>query len=269
MSEITDCVDMALTISGYSEVTCAAYRYWIHRFLRFTSCPPEELELRHFLAYQHSLAARRVSHSAFNQSLAALRYFCRSVLRVPWDVRQLPYQKRIAKLPAVLAPEEVVRLLDATPTLTALAMLATIYSGGLRLREVRLLKINDIDEIRGTIRIEHGKGARGRYVMLSEALRAILRQYLAVRSPKVYLFENPQTGKPYDRTSFQHNFHRACARAGITKRVTLHSLRHSFATHLMENGSHLRRIQMLRCAPCADPTVFSVRSRWQPELSCG
>lgn len=235
-----------MVVRGFSPVTRYTYAYWMRRFVAFFRRPPTDLGPEEITAFQHALAKNDVSSSAFNQCVAALRFFYGTVLKLSWDIRQIPYQKRIRRMPLVLSGEEVVLLLDAASvSLLDHAMLATAYAGGLRLGEVRRLKVSDIDSHRGVIRIEKSKGGKDRYVMLSGTLLELLRKYYAASRPKVYLFENPRTGKVFDDCYFQHAFHRARVKAGITKKVTFHSLRHSFATHLMEGGTDVRRIQVL------------------------
>lgn len=236
-----------MVVRGFSPVTRYTYAYWMRRFVKFFRRPPIDLGLEEINAFQHALAKDDVSFSAFNQCVAALRFFYGTVLKVSFDIHQIPYQKRIRRVPQVLSGDEMARLLDAASNSSLLdhAMLATAYAGGLRLGEVRRLKVSDIDGQRGVIRIEKSKGGKDRYVMLSDTLRVILRKHYVACRPKVYLFENPRTGATFDDSTFQHAFHRARVKAGITKKVTFHSMRHSFATHLMEGGTDVRRIQFL------------------------
>jgi len=234
-----------MVVRGFSPVTRYTYAWWMSRFVSFFRISPDRLGLSEINHFQHHLASSGVSFSGFNQCVAALRFFYQRVLKVSWDIHQIPYQKRIRRVPAVLSGQEVLRLLEAAGSILERAMLATIYASGLRLGEARRLKLADIDRDRRVIRIEKSKGGKDRYVMLSDALRAILREYYVAFRPKVFLFENPRTGKPLDDSTFQKAFHRARKKASITKPVTLHSLRHSFATHLLENGTDLRRIQAL------------------------
>jgi site-specific recombinase XerD len=245
MEAFRDMMDQKMVTLGFSPVTRYTYLYWMRRFVAFFKRPPDQLGLPEIARFQHALAATGASFSGFNQCVAALRFFYGRVLQRPWNIQQIPYQKRRRRTPTVLSQEEVVLLLQGAQTITDKAMLATLYAGGLRLGELRRLKVADIDKDRGVIKIERSKGCKDRYVMLSDTLRSILRQYFVAARPKVFLFENPRTGKPFDDTTIQRSFHLACQKAGITKRVTPHSLRHSFATHLLENGTDIRRIQVL------------------------
>lgn len=235
-----------MLVAGFSPVTRYTYAYWMHRFVAYFKRPPIDMGLDEITTFQHALAKADVSFSAFNQCVAALRFFYGRVLKLTWDIRQIPYQKRVRRVPQVLSGEEILRLLEAA-SVSPLdhAMLATAYAGGLRLGEVRRLKISDIDGHRGVIRIEKSKGGKDRYVMLSDTLRTILRKHYSVSRPKLYLFENPRTGRVFEDSMFQRAFHRARLKAGITKSITFHTLRHCFATHLLEGGTDVRRIQLL------------------------
>jgi integrase/recombinase XerD len=239
-------MEQAMLIRGFSDVTRYTYAYWMHRFVAFSKLAPDRLGLDEIHRWQHHLVAvDSVSSSAFNQASAALRFFYTSVIKVEWDVQRIRFQKRTRPAPQVFSGQEIVMLLEAAGSPRDLAMLATIYAGGLRLGEARWLRVSDIDPERRAIRIEKAKGQKDRYVMLSDTLRKILRDYYRIHRPSIYLFENRATGRPFDDTVFQTAFHAACKKAGITKRVTVHSLRHSFATHLMEHGTDVRRIQLL------------------------
>src|SRR5579863_2768198 len=245
MGAFSDSMEQKMVTRGFSPNTRYTYLYWMRRFVKFFMKSPDNLGLPEIARFQHALAATGVSFSGFNQCVAALRFFYGQVLQCPWNIQQIPYQKRRRRTPTVLSQEEVARLINATQTITDKTIVASLYSGGLRLGEVRRLKVADVDHDRGTIKIERTKGGKDRYVMLSETLRGYLRQYCAAARPKVFLFENPRTGKPFDDTTIQRAFHLARQKAGITKKVTPHSLRHSFATHLLENGTDIRRIQVL------------------------
>lgn len=245
MGALRDRMDREMVTRGFSAVTRYTYDYWMRRFVAHFHRAPDQLGPDDVATFLHALALADVSSSAFNQCVAALRFFYRKVLQVSWDVLRIAYQKRRRRVPCVLSGEEVLHLLDAAGSLRDRAMLTTIYAGGLRLGEARRLKVSDIDSDRSVIRIEQSKGEKDRYVMLSEDLLKTLREYYRAFRPKVLLFENPQSGRSFDDTTFQKAFHHAREKAGITKAVTVHSLRHSFATHLMEQGTDVRRIQLL------------------------
>ena len=145
----------------------------------------------------------------------------------------------------MLSTEEVIEILKATKNLKHRAILMTIYSAGLRISEAINLKIKDIDSQRMQIRVEQAKGKKDRYTLLSQKNLATLRTYFLAYKPKVWLFEGQEAGEPYSSRSIQNIFSAAVEKAGITKEVSVHTLRHSFATHLLENGTDLRYIQSL------------------------
>lgn len=236
----------AMQIRGYSPVTIETYVRCVRNLCEHYQKPPGRITLDEINRFQHHLTAKRkLAYSFFNQHVVAIRFFVREVLKKDWDVRRIPYQKKAKKLPEVLSIDEVRRLLEAATSLRDRAMVTTAYAAGLRLGEVRRLRVRDIDSQRMVIRVEQGKGKKDRYVMLSKMLLELLREYFKAHHPTGWLFAHPRTDTPYSDGVFQGAFHRARRAAGIKKKVTFHSLRHSFATHLLEAGTDIRRIQVL------------------------
>jgi site-specific recombinase XerD len=203
---------------------------------------PEDVE-----AYQrHLVTERKVGFSSFNQSTCALRFFYRECLgKADWNIARMPYQRKRRVLPEILSPEEVAAIFDACQNLKHKALLMTSYSGGLRLGETLGLVPSDIDSSRMMIRIEQGKGRKDRYVMLSPTLLASLRTYWRAFRPLRWLFEGRSKGEPLSPSTAEKVFTQAAGRAGIRKGVSFHSLRHAFATHLLEGGTNIRVIQAL------------------------
>jgi integrase/recombinase XerD len=174
-----------------------------------------------------------------------LRFFYRVTLKKDWDIRHIPHQKPGRKLPEILSPEEVAALLNALSNIKHRAILMTMYAGGLRVSEITRLRVSDIDSRRMMIRLEQSKRRKDRYVMLSPYLLAVLREYWKAVRPQTVLFPSAKTGGPLSTDAVNEAFHKAKKRAGITKRITPRSLRHAFATHLLESGVNLRVIQLL------------------------
>ena len=203
---------------------------------------PEDVE-----AYQrHLVTERKVGFSSFNQSTCALRFFYRTCLGRPdWTIARMPFQRKRRTLPEILSPEEIAAIFHACHNLKHKALLMTSYSGGLRLGETLALLPSDIDSTRMMIRIEQGKGRKDRYVMLSKALLDELRVYWKAFRPLRWLFEGRKPGEPLSPSTAEKVFTTAAGRAGITKGVSFHSLRHAFATHLLEGGTNLCVIQAL------------------------
>jgi site-specific recombinase XerD len=203
---------------------------------------PEDIE-----AYQRYLVTeRKVGFSSFNQATCALRLFYRECLgRADWTVARMPYQHKRRVLPEILSPEEVASVFDACNNLKHKALLMTSYGGALRLGETLGLLPSDIDSSRMMIRVEQGKGRKDRYVMLSPTLLAVLRQYWKAFRPLRWLFEGKTKGEPLSPSTAEKVFKLAAGRAGIQKNVSFHSMRHAFATHLLEGGTNIRVIQAL------------------------
>jgi site-specific recombinase XerD len=177
--------------------------------------------------------------------VSALRFLYGVTLRRPWSIEAIPYPKQPRKLPVVLSREEVASFLDAITNLKHRALLTCIYAAGLRVSVVVRLKLSDVDSQRMVLRIEQAKGQRDRFVMLSPRLLALLREYWKAYQPEHWLFPGQTGERPMIEASVRHACRKIARDAGVTKRVTLHILRHSFATHLLEDGVDLRSIQML------------------------
>ena len=246
MGKFQDLMDRELRIRGFAENTRQNYLEKMRCFVRHFMRPPDELTPEDVKQYQLFLTKeRRVSRSTFNVHVCAIRFFYRHVLRVTWEVEHIPYQKTGRRLPVVLSREEVRALLDAATNLKHRALLMALYAGGLRASEAVHLRLEDIDSKRMMIRVAQGKGRKDRYVMLSETLLATLRQYWSQCRPDPWLFPGQDPSRPLTCESIEKLFARARQKAGIGKHVYPHTLRHSFATHLLERGVNIRVIQRL------------------------
>jgi len=251
MGKFHDLMDRELRIRGFAESTRISYLERMRSLVRHFGKPPDQLGPEEVKQYLLFLATnRRLKWSTFNLYVCAFRFFYRQVLRIPWDVRvEIPYQRTGKRLPVVLSGEEVVKLLDAANTLKHRAILMALYSAGLRVSEALHLRPADIDSQRMMIRIDQGKGRKDRYVMLSSKLLETLRRYWREERPQQrphpWLFPGKKPGVPLTRDTVEWAFAVAQRHAGIAKRVSPHSLRHSFATHLLERGVNIRVIQQL------------------------
>jgi site-specific recombinase XerD len=246
MGKFRDLMDEELRIRGYAPNTRQAYLRAVRDFVRHFMRPPDQLTLDDIRRYQlHLTQDRHASWTHFNQIVAALRFFYGEVLKQDWNIRRIPYRRTGRKLPVILSPEEVAGLFHATTNLKHRALLMTMYSGGLRVGEVTHLRVRDIDSQRMVIRIEQGKGRKDRYVMLSPYLVSVLREYWKAFRPTDVLFASPKSGRPLSREAVNDAFHRARRRARIRKPAVPYSLRHAYATHLLEGGTNLRVIQTL------------------------
>jgi len=207
---------------------------------------PDKLTRDQVLDYLYYLVEdRQVSSIYLNQLLSAYKILVEDILRRKWEEFNIRRPKSEKKLPVVLSQEEVRRILDNLTNLKHRTFVSLIYSCGLRVSELVNLKVTDIDSTRMQIRIRLGKGSKDRYVMLSERILVMLREYWKVYRPKEYLFEGGTRGKAISVRTVQHTFSMAVRRSGINKHPCIHTLRHSFATHLLENGVNLIAIQKL------------------------
>jgi site-specific recombinase XerD len=209
--------------------------------------------------YQLHLTTSGVGVPTVNQMVSTLRFFFRITLKRHDILEHTHFIREPRKLPVVLSPEEVARLLDAAPGLKYKAALSVAYGAGLRAAEVVSLKIGDIDSQRMVIRVEQGKGRKDRYVMLSPHLLALLRAWWKAARPQGWLFPGRDRVQPMTTRQLNRACHAAAQMAEIDKRVSLHTLRHSFATHLLEQNIDIRVIQVLLGHAKLDTTALYTR----------
>lgn len=230
----------------YSESTQRIYLQMFRDFLKYVYPKPlHQFTKWDILQFQRFLIQEKnVSRSYQNQSINAIKFYLEHVLGHDRLLFDLERPKKIQKLPEVLSIDEVQRILKATTYLKHKAMLTTLYSAGLRMGELLNLRICDVDSEGMRIWVREGKGVKDRLTVLSPKLLKLLRMYFKAYRPQYYLFEGPG-GKPYSSTSVRKVLKRAVKKANIHKPVKPHTLRHSFATHLLENGTNLRYIQTL------------------------
>ena len=234
-----------MTIRNLSPATQRSYLHAVSKLSRYFLRSPDRLDLEDVRAFQVHLVSTGISWPALNQTVCALRFFYGVTLGHGEIPERIPYAREPRKLPMVLNADEVVRFLEAVPSLKTRAALTTAYAAGLRASETVGLKVANIDSGRMVIRIEQGKGGKDRYVMLSAQLLAILRTYWRLARPRHWLFPGREETKPIDVQVLHAACRSACAATGLCKRVTVHTLRHSFATHLLEGGTDIRIIQVL------------------------
>lgn len=230
----------------YSESTIKSYRHMFREFLKYLyPTPLHKVSLEDIHRYHHQLVVNKgVSRSYQNQSINAIKFYLEKVVGLERTMYELERPKREEKLPTVLSQNEIARLLEVVQNVKHRCILTTIYSCGLRISELINLKIGDIDSDRMEVVVRGGKGQKDRISILSPILLDLLRIYYRNYSPMVYLFEGPAHQR-YSATSIRKILARAVRKANIHKRVVVHTLRHSFATHLLENGTNLRYIQEL------------------------
>lgn len=234
-----------LRIRNYSPRTVECYVSMMERFTSAFAKPPGQLGPAEIRAFQSSLVAKHVSWTQFNQAVCAIRFFYRVTLPRNFQVEHVPFAKVTRALPTVLSVDEVRRLLGVVTNIKHRAILSLIYATGARLNEATHLRVRDIDGARMMVHIRHGKGGKPRMVPMSTALRELLRDYWRAEHPRDYLFPGVVQDHPLHENSVQKACERARLLARLEKRASVHSLRHSYATHLLELGVDLRTIQRL------------------------
>lgn len=238
-----------LQLRNRSPRTIQTYVSHVARFAKFHRRSPHLLGPEDVRAYQVYLCNSGVSWSLFNQAVCALKFLYTETLHVTWPVEHIPYGRKPRTLRVVLGQDEVVRLLEGVDNAVYRMALMTAYAAGLRITETVMLKAEHIDAARMLVHVEQGKGQKGRLVPLSEALLVQLRDYWRRDRPKIkgspWMFPSKDPAKPLHKTAIQKACQRARAAAGLTKHATPHTMRHSYATHLLEAGTDLRTVQAL------------------------
>jgi site-specific recombinase XerD len=236
---------------NYAETTIDSYIRAVEDFSRYFNCSPDRLGPRHIREYQAALfQKRKFSPNTVTQHLAALRFFYVKTLKKAWSITETPYPKKAVHLPTILSQEEVARLIDAALTPYHRTLLMTLYATGVRRAELTHLKVSDVDSQRMVIHVQGGKGRKDRDVLLSaKLLDELKRHWRRLRQkPSVWLFPGNRwhTGDtPITTKVVWDACKEAAQRAGLQKEVHPHTLRHCFATHLLEAGADLRTIQTL------------------------
>jgi site-specific recombinase XerD len=234
-----------LELKGYAFNTVRTY---VNLFEKFSNHYKEyellNIDEQMIQQYLQNLVREKKSDSYVNQALNAIKFYYEVVEEMPNRFYSIDRPRKKTPLPKVISLEEVQAILSNTNNIKHKCILSLLYSAGLRRQELLDLKLEDIDSKRMVILVKNGKGFKDRMTVLSESVLKDLRVYYKEWKPKIYLFEG-KVGKPYSRTSVKHILDRAAKKAGIRKSVTPHMLRHSFATHLLENGTDLRYIQSL------------------------
>jgi len=235
-----------MVLRNFSPNTQELYHRAARDLEQYFNKPPHLLGEKDVKSFLLSIVeTKKLSQSTLRITYAGLRFLYETTLKKRWVIDKIPYPKTIKKLPIVLERTEVENLLKSAAGLKQRAMLMVTYSAGLRISEIAHLKITDIDSNRMLIRVEQGKGKKDRYTLLSERALEALREYYKKYLPKHWLFPGGNPEQPISIATVRAAFKRAKRKAGITKPATCHSLRHSFATHLLESGVDLHHIQLL------------------------
>lgn len=243
MGKLCDEMRMDMELKNFSPRTVACYLACVKDFTVHFGRSPAEMgddEIREYLYYL--IKQKKASQSSMNQNYSALKFFYETTLQRPWNTSKIPRGKQRKRLPVVLSKQEVQSIFSVTSNLKHRAILMTIYSGGLRVSEAAHLKVADVDSKRMTIHVR-GKGDKDRYTLLGKRTLEILRVYWKVYRPDEWLFPGRILAEPINVSSIQKTFKKSLHKAGIKKAASVHTLRHSFATHLLQGGTDLYYIQ--------------------------
>ena len=246
MGKLRDQMLVDLQLCGAKPRTQEAYLREAENLAKYFNRSPAELgenELKEYLLYL--IKERHLSEGTFRFYVAGLKFLYRTTLKREWPVEKIMHPRREKKLPVVLDLSEVESIFSVTKNLKHKAMLMITYSSGLRVSETARLKLTDIDSKRMTVKITQGKGDKDRYSILSQRTLELLRQYWKTYRPTEWLFEGQHKNNHITLYTIQSIFRAAKKRARITKPVSIHTLRHSFATHLIEAGTSLHHVQLL------------------------
>lgn len=248
MSTLRQRMNAAMVLRGLSARTRESYLACVSGLAKYYGRSPEQIDSAAVQAYLlHLIVDRKLAYASVNQAACALRFFYGKVLGQTAQAFEIPMAKTPKRLPQVLSREEIQRLFDHSSSLRARTLLMTTYAAGLRLSEVCTLHLSDIESApdRMCIKVRQGKGGKDRYTLLSPQLLDTLRLYWRAERPREYLFPNKRRTGPMDQTMAQRIYHAARSAAGIVHAGGIHTLRHSFATHLLEAGVDLHTIQSL------------------------
>jgi site-specific recombinase XerD len=235
-----------MQIHGLAPTTQRSYLHYVTEYSRFYNTSPAKLDLEAIRQYElYLLNERKLSPESVNIFISSVQFLYTKTLDMPWGKECFPRVRVAQKLPVVLDPEEVAGFFDYIPSLKYRAALMLCYGAGLRIAEAAAIKVSDIDSKRMLIRVQQGKGKKDRYVMLSPRLLCVLRRYWRAARPRVWMFPSWRENKHLSVGSLSLACREASKQCGLTKRITAHTLRHSFATHLLENGTDTRVIQVL------------------------
>jgi site-specific recombinase XerD len=233
-------------IRNLSRNTQLSYLQQIGLYARHFARSPEQLGPEEVRAYQvHLMEVRKLNPSSVSIAISALRFLYKVTLRRDWTPDEFPLPKKRCKLPVVLSQQEVLCFLDSVDSLKHRTILTAAYAAGLRISEATHLRVSDIDSQRMVVRVDQGKARKDRYVMLSPRLLEVLREYWKAARPRMWLFPGDMPGQPISTGAVELACQKARRASGIAKPITPHSLRHAFATHLLEAGTDVRRIQLL------------------------
>jgi len=246
MQEYLQLMTVSMELKGFAKSTQKTYLAHIRRFAEFCGKHPASTgydDVRAFL--HHAISERKLSSAYVNSAYGAIKFFFQSALGREWNMLYVPRAKKKHFLPVILSPKEVFQIINATGNLKHKVILSTIYSAGLRVSEAAHLQVSDIDSSNMRIFVRQAKGNKDRYSILSDKILSLLREYWKLYRPKLWLFPGSPDSKSISPRTIQSVFHQALLATGIHKDVSVHTLRHCFATHLLNNGADILQIKDL------------------------
>ncbi len=267
MGKLREQMKMDLELKGYSPKTQTAYLGYMKNFVRYFGRSPAKMgeeEIREYL--YHLITGKDLGDSSINSAYSALKFFYETTLCRDWNVAKIPRRKTEKRLPVVLDGSEIKQLLAVTTNLKHRAILMITYSAGLRVSETAHLKVSDVDSKRMQLLVAQGKGKKDRYALLSPVTLNLLRDYWRQYRPTIWLFPGRLSNSPISTRTIQKVFENAKRKAGIKKPATVHTLRHSFATHLLEAGTDIYRVQKLMGHTTPKTTAIYIHLRRQDLL---
>lgn len=247
MGKVKELMKRELEIKGYSKSTCEAYLRYAERLVAYYHKPPDQITLEEIKEYQYYLKSLGIASKTFNVNIHAIRFMYRHVVNPDFNVEQISYTRRLKTLPIVISCEEVMQMVDAVENLKHKAIILTLYATGLRVSEISNLAISDFDRKRMMIRVRQAKGGKDRAIPLPEKLVFVLRYYRHKSGLQGYewMFPSSQFPQmPLSKRSIQRIVQDAKTQAGLNKKISCHTLRHCYATHMLEAGVDLRAIQV-------------------------
>lgn len=247
MGKLRDRMEQDLILRRLSPSTRRNYLLYCRKFAEHYWRPPEEVGEEEIRAYLlHLIHVEQVSYATYRQIVAALKFLYTVTLSRPWEVERIPFPRhRRPRLAEVLRQDQIVQLFAALRRPKYRAILMTCYAAGLRISEACQLRVEDIDSRRMVIRVQYGKGNKQRYTVLSRRLLVVLREYWKIDRPKAWLFPGQGSSGHVAPCTVRGVFRKACKQVGLGKECTPHTLRHSFATHLLENNTDLVTLQAM------------------------
>jgi len=248
-----------MTVRNFAAKTQDNYIRAVAKLAKFLGRSPDTATTEELRLFQLHLTANQVGAPTINGTVTALRFFFTVTLDRSDVIKHLTFVPEPRKIPVILSPEEVARFLEAAPGVKYKAAFSVAYGAGLRVSEVASLKVSDIDSERMLLRVEQGKGRKDRYAMLSPVLLELLRDWWRIAQPKAWLFTGQDPLQPISTRQLNRACHAAAHLAEITKPVSPHTLRHSFATHLLEQNTDIRVIQVLLGHAKVDTTALYTR----------